>query len=262
MLLLIAALLMVLRPLDAGCPPGSAATLAQMCPGNLLVNGGFEEPNTELIRSQRFDPNNNACWGWYFSDTVPGWYVVRPDGKRCLTVDWMGAGTIEVARAALTKPVEGRQYGELLPNATGAYCQDIKVTKGKKYSLSFWYGRLVAKAPYSGEDKGKGLKWNKGDMTVFWTAADVLMRPSSYTPAAKPGRYPGDMQGFTLLKAVNTRDWPMDNSTGPYQPIWKEYTLTFTAPSNGVTLAFVNTVRSAVCACGSLLDAVCLREVK
>ncbi|KIZ03157.1 hypothetical protein MNEG_4803 [Monoraphidium neglectum] len=205
-----------------------------MCPGNLLINGGFELPNTEALPTEKYDPNKNSCWGWYYGKSVPGWYVVRPDGQRCVTVDWMGDGVIEVARAALTRPVEGRQYGELLPNATGAYCQDVAVTKGAKYKLSWWYGRLVAKAPTDGKN------FKKGDMTVFWTSADAA--------------------GFKLLQTMNTRDWPMDNSTGIYQPIWKEYKVEFTAPEDKITLAFINGIRSSVCACGSLIDAICLQK--
>lgn len=50
---------------------------------------------------------------------------------------------IEVGRGALATPIEGRQYGELLPNATGNYCQDIKLQKGAQYKLSYYYGRLM-----------------------------------------------------------------------------------------------------------------------
>jgi hypothetical protein len=31
-----------------------------------------QEPNTEVIRSERYDKNNNACWGWYTRKTLPG----------------------------------------------------------------------------------------------------------------------------------------------------------------------------------------------
>lgn len=50
---------------------------------------------------------------------------------------------IEVGRGALATPIEGKQYGELLPNATGNYCQDIKLQKGAQYRLSYFYGRLM-----------------------------------------------------------------------------------------------------------------------
>lgn len=56
---------------------------------------------------------------------------------------WSFCSYIEVGRGALATPIEGRQYGELLPNATGNYCQDIKLQKGAQYKLSYYYGRLM-----------------------------------------------------------------------------------------------------------------------
>lgn len=49
---------------------------AQDCPGNLLVNGGFEEPNTETKWTQLPDPTSNSKWGWY--EDIPG----RQQGQR------------------------------------------------------------------------------------------------------------------------------------------------------------------------------------
>lgn len=43
---------------------------SQECPGNLLVNGGFEEPNTEQKWTQLPDPTSNSKWGWY--EEIPG----------------------------------------------------------------------------------------------------------------------------------------------------------------------------------------------
>lgn len=48
---------------------------------------------------------------------------------------------IELGRGNMATPIEGRQYAELLPNATGNYCQDIKLQKGARYRLSYFYGR-------------------------------------------------------------------------------------------------------------------------
>lgn len=238
----------LLAPLGAlaGCPPGaSGPSLAQTCPGNLLVNGDFEEPNTEVIRSERYDKNNNACWGWYTRKTLPGWYAIRDDGKRCVNVDWPGKGDLEVARAALATPVSGRQYGELLPNATGTFCQDVAVKQGQKYRLTYYYGLLSNKSPKDGPLHGA--------RTTYHSSADVVVRDAAYVPTGKEGIYPKDMQGFKLLERMVTSDWGVENQT-----VWKRYDLTFTAPSNKITLAFINGIRSKVCACGSLLDAVCL----
>jgi hypothetical protein len=44
-------------------------------------------------------------------------------------------------------PPPGRQYGELLPNATGTFCQDVSVKKGQTYKLTYFYGLLSNKSP-------------------------------------------------------------------------------------------------------------------
>lgn len=46
--------------------------LAQDCPGQLLINGDFEEPNTMLVPTDHKDQYANNRWGWYLSDKVPG----------------------------------------------------------------------------------------------------------------------------------------------------------------------------------------------
>ena len=54
-------------------------------------------------------------------------------------------GVSHQQKACCTPPA-GMQYGELLPNATGNYCQDVKVKRGQRYKLSFQYGRLMTYA--------------------------------------------------------------------------------------------------------------------
>jgi hypothetical protein len=44
--------------------------LGKECPGNLLQNAGFEEPNTEEFKTQLPDPTSNSKWGWY--ESIPG----------------------------------------------------------------------------------------------------------------------------------------------------------------------------------------------
>jgi hypothetical protein len=51
--------------------------LSQECQGNLLINGGFEEPNTEQKATQLPDPTSNSKWGWY--EEIPGMWV----SKKC-----------------------------------------------------------------------------------------------------------------------------------------------------------------------------------
>lgn len=48
----------------------AAVDLGQECPGNLLANAGFEEPNTETTKTQIWEPTSNSKWGWY--EKIPG----------------------------------------------------------------------------------------------------------------------------------------------------------------------------------------------
>lgn len=224
--------------------------LSKECQGNLLINGGFEEPNTEQKATQLPDPTSNSKWGWY--EEIPGWYTARPDGQgHCVKTDWCGTCLvtgkpyIEVGRGALATPIEGKQYGELLPNATGNYCQDIKLQKGAQYKLSYYYGRLMT------FKKGTG-KW-----TTFDTAVDVAIRDAGHKPDVNAKAWPGDKQGYSLISQADTADnWAKHNKQ------WVKHETTFTAPSDMVTLAFINAKRPKECgSCGSLLDAVCLQKV-
>lgn len=198
-----------------------------------------------------WEKNANPSWGWYTE--IPGWYTTRPDGLPCARVDWQNKiWKIEVARGALATPVEGKQYGELLPNNTGNYCQELKLAQGAKYKLSYYYGRLMT----YGSDKGThGV--GSGTFTAFDSAVDVAIRPSSYQPSAAAGIWPKDRQGYSVISSADSlQQW---NATGKQ---WVQHSVEFTAPSNQVTLAFINAKRSKICgSCGSLLDAVCLQRV-
>lgn len=229
---------------------GAAVDLGQDCPGNLLVNGGFEEPNTETTPTQIWEPTSNSKWGWY--DKIPGWYTARPDGlSNCVKTDWCGTCLatgkpyFEIWRGALATPAEGKQYGELLPNATGNYCQDVKLQKGAQYKLSYYYGRLM-----NFQQGGKRINLD--------TAVDVAMRPASYKPdQAAQGAWPSDKQGYTVISQADTAD-----NWAKHQKQWVKHETTFTAPSDAITIAFINAKRPKECgACGSLLDAVCLQKV-
>ena len=51
-------------------PKFTSQTTAEMCAGNLMVNGGFEEPNTLDTRNKVPNPTANSRWGWY--KAIPG----------------------------------------------------------------------------------------------------------------------------------------------------------------------------------------------
>jgi hypothetical protein len=215
-----------------------------------MINGGFEEPNTELVPTELKDPTSNKKWGWY--KKIPGWYTTRPDGLPCVRVDWQKP-YIEVGRGALATPLEGKQYGELLPNGTGNYCQDLKLMKGAQYKLTFYYGRLMT---FSKTTK---------QFTAYDTSVDVVIRPTNYVispsnyndfmKATKP--WPKDTQGFTVIAQADTAV-----QYEKYKKQWVQYTATFMAPADEVTLAFINIKRPKDCgSCGSLLDAICLQKM-
>eukprot|EP00879_Flechtneria_rotunda_P026955 GHRR01028806.1.p3 GENE.GHRR01028806.1~~GHRR01028806.1.p3 ORF type:complete len:103 (+),score=26.25 GHRR01028806.1:636-944(+) len=94
-----------------------------------------------------------------------------------------------------------------------------------------------------------------GKYTNFDTAVDVAYRPGSYVP--KPGgKWPADKQGYTVLQHADTLE-----QYGKHSKQWVKYEVTFRAPENKVTIAFINAKRPKECgSCGSLLDAVCLRK--
>jgi hypothetical protein len=221
---------------------GNGKTLAEMCPGNLLVNGDFELPNTAATPTELPDVSSNSRWGWY--KKIPGWYTTRPDGGPCVKVDWQKP-YMEVVRGALASPVEGKQYGELLPNGTGNYCQDLALQKGAQYKLSYYYGRLMTYA------KGTST------FTVYPTAVNVAIRPTDFKPNPNSGKWPEDKQGYTQISAADTEE-----QYAKYKTQWVKHEATFTAPADKVTLAFINAKRPKTCgSCGSLLDAVCLQKV-
>ncbi|KAF8069562.1 RANBP1C [Scenedesmus sp. PABB004] len=226
----------------------AAFVLSESCPGNLIVNGDFEAPNTMLVPSEHRDKYSNSRWGWHRA--LPGWYTTRPDGLPCVKVDWQSKW-IEIARGALAKPIEGQQYAELLPNGTGNYCQELALQKGATYRLSYYYGRLITFT----EGEGRGAH-GTGKLTPFDTAVDVAVRPAGHAVSASAAPWPKDRQGFTVIDSADTAA-----DYAAHQTQWVRHETTFTAPDDKVTLAFINTKRSKVCgSCGSLLDAVCLQK--
>ena len=84
---------------------------------NLVVNGGFENPNV-----------GTGNWAWYTSASVPGW-----SGSNVEIWDSYG-GVI---------PVEGTQHAELNahPGSASGFSiyQDIATVAGGTYGVSFYY---------------------------------------------------------------------------------------------------------------------------
>lgn len=73
-----AGLLLALQLVSAA----EVSDLGRDCPGNLLKNAGFEEPNTETTKTQIWEPTSNSKWGWY--EKIPGVCTLRNSTETCL----------------------------------------------------------------------------------------------------------------------------------------------------------------------------------
>jgi len=226
-------------------PGAKSFSLDTACPGNLVVNGGFETPNPAKLPTE-VPGHGNSRWGWYSSKNVPGWK------SGCVHTDWETATSkkyLEIHHNSVEVAPEGFQILELLPNGTGAACQEVALVKGAKYRLRFMYGRLMTYAwrpPYVGE------------FVKFETSMAVGIKDAAKPAPNSPGEFARngvikDSQGYQVLANVFTKDQPEQ---------WQQYDLQFTAPASKVSLLFTTTSRSKECgSCGSLLDAVCLQKV-
>lgn len=211
----------------------AALDLAVTCPGNLIKNGGFEEPRTDIAYPEKYQGEKK--WGVYRS--LPGWK------SSCLKIARQSK-YLELHRNAVETCPEGAQCMPLLLDATGVACQDLVLQKGARYKLSLYYGRIETKL-WKGPNQGQFARLN--------TAAVALLRDSHFTkPSA--GTYPGDRQSFTTLITMDTRK---------QQETWQQYSATFTASSPHITLALTTTMIDPRCdLCGSLVDALCLQKGK
>ncbi len=102
---------------------------------DLIVNGGFEDPNL-----------SNGQWQVYTGTTVPGWAVVG------------GAG-LEIQDHAAGNPHGGSQLAELDSHGAGSQStieQVISTVPGQKYRLTFWHSPRPNNGP-------------AGDNTIAWT---------------------------------------------------------------------------------------------
>ena len=99
--------------------------------GNLIVNGGFEEPVVRQGGYVTYQPGQS----------FPGWQVIGPSGGVSpISGNYTSAGVRFVAQ-------EGQQWLDLTgPSASsGAGIQQtVRTTPGKVYDLAFWVGNVAA----------------------------------------------------------------------------------------------------------------------
>lgn len=72
--------------------------LGQECPGNLLTNGGFEEPNTEQVSTHLPQTSSNSKWAWY--EKIPGEHCTPMGGA----TNQKGGGLHKAAAAGYCTP--------------------------------------------------------------------------------------------------------------------------------------------------------------
>jgi len=110
-------------------PPDPEPNTCQGTPENLVVNGGFEEPNVGK--------------SWTFVPKLTCWTIVKPVGKA------------ELDTVSTWDPAEGVQSLDLDPDAPGEIYQELVTEPGKAYNLNF-------------ELAGNITKRNIKKVEVFW----------------------------------------------------------------------------------------------
>jgi len=162
--------------------------------GNLIVNGGFEEPVVRQGAYVTYQPGQSFT----------GWQVIGPSGGVSpISGGYTHSGIRFVAR-------EGKQWLDLTgPSAsTGVGVQQtVQVTPGQLYDLAFWVGNVSA-----------GGFGNVSTVEVFVDGQSLgLARNDQFMPGQQGwGRF--DMQvtatGSTMTLAFVNRDPSNDNSNG------------------------------------------------
>jgi hypothetical protein len=89
------------------------AAVAQDCPGQLLINGDFEEPNTMLVPTDHRDQYANNKWGWYLK--IPGELrceVTSSCRRQAASCSWLAQSPLFTAQA-------GTQHARMVCHALG-----------------------------------------------------------------------------------------------------------------------------------------------
>lgn len=137
-----------------------AAGSAQAATVNLVSNGGFELPNipTNSI-SQFVNLNPNAEFGW-----ITGTNGVELRDHRNFPAGFMH------------EAAEGAQYVELAVERNSHIFQDIFLTQGQEYTLTFAYS---PRAPF-------GSSENQATVSFAGWASNLVADASSQQPGAAP----------------------------------------------------------------------------
>jgi hypothetical protein len=156
--------------------------------GNLVVNGGFEEP--VVTHAEKWDIYNSA--------EIPGWFVEWMSGPE------MHEGYprpveayIELQNETFGSAIEGRQWAELDADWDGPprivtfepasirIYQDLPTIPGEEYELSFYF----SPRPETGiSDNSLQVSWNgapvdtislAGGVTTLWTKYEYTLTATS-----------------------------------------------------------------------------------
>jgi hypothetical protein len=162
--------------------------------GNLVVNGGFEEPVVRQGGYVTYPPGQS----------FPGWQVIGPSGGVSpISGNYTSAGVRFVAR-------EGQQWLDLTgpsANSGAGIQQTVQTTPGQVYDLSFWVGNVSA-----------GGFGTVSTVEVFVDGQSLGLARNDQTIPGQQGWGLFKMQvtatGATMTLAFVNRDPGNDNSNG------------------------------------------------
>lgn len=117
---------------------------------DLIVNGGFENPNI-------------GTGTWDVFDVIPGWHLVHGSG-------------IEIQDNVAGSPFEGGQFVELDAHSNSWIAQDIATSSGGLYQLSFAFS---ARPGIDERSNGILVFWN-GAFLDFITASGIGLTDTSW----------------------------------------------------------------------------------
>lgn len=163
-------------------------------PGNLVVNGGFEEP---VVPSGRYVTFQSG-------QSFPGWQVVgRAGGVSPISGNYASSGIRFVAR-------EGQQWLDMTgPSASSGVGvqQTVPTVAGQTYELAFWVGNVSG-----------GAFGTTSTVEVLADGQSLGLARNDQVIAGRQGWGLFNMQvtatGSTLTLAFINRDPPNDNSNG------------------------------------------------
>jgi hypothetical protein len=192
-----------------------AATL----PANILINGGFERP--DISGDSRVFPTG--------STGIPGWVIGNiPPETMSIVKDTFVDGNLTFLPQAGTQSLN--LTGDF-PGEAATIAQDVTLTVGHQYELSFWIGNQDNSVTNYTLDSEAGLYLN-GNLISFYTNSDnthhaVNWKQFTYDFTATVADNSVEFQNLTLsfdhyigLDSVDLEDLTRVNTTPEPAILW------------------------------------------